>query len=649
MCGILGIVGNDPRSRERFRQALTLLAHRGPDGEGIWQDDDVLLGHRRLAIIDLSREADQPMIDSESGVVLVFNGEIYNYLEVRTVLTGEGVTFRTVSDSEVLLKAYLHWGQDMLSRLNGMFAFIVYDPRHKTVFVARDRFGVKPFYYAMVRGAFCFASEPKALLALDPALAEPDVQSIYDFLAHSQSFIGANTFFTSIHSLPPGHCATYKLGDRGLTTRPYWTYPQGEPASQSPEAALEEFTALFESAVRLRLRSDVPVGITLSGGLDSSAILASTVGQETKDFECFTSVYSGTERGEEMWAAKAAALAGRKLTSVVANMAEWYDTLQKVIWHMDAPGFSPAVFPLWRIMEEARKNGVPVLLEGQGADELLAGYTSYMPRQTRRIVHQMLRGRSGPGELIAHLRGSSATFGATNTLLWHLRTAMGSHYGRYQDRFGRRRLFTAGVTSGLSQRAPRDLPTKGRDVLFASLMRDHGANVLPPLLHYGDAVSMAHGIEARTPFLDYRLVEWVFKTEPPLVRSGHTKWPVRAYLDSKGFGAIAARREKVGYTVPLGNGIQAQSARLVREMISDNNAPLWNYLDRREVNKLFTAVLSSSNIGQTFHFYKIIALHMWLQNLAALRTMPLHRVDSKFERPASANSSSGGLMIASRQ
>ena len=374
MCGILGVLGRKPKiAKKQFASALDTLSHRGPDASSTWEGENAQLGHRRLAIIDLSENGTQPFLDPQSGLLIVYNGEIYNYLELRKTLEETGHTFHTGTDTEVLLKGYLEWGDRVLERCNGMWAFVIWDPKEQCAFFSRDRFGVKPFYYARGDGSFLFASEPKALHAINPALTEVNSNAIVDLIVNTRLHVGTQSPYKHIEALPAGHCGFYHALEDKLTTRRYWDYPETH-SDGSQVTNYDEFCELFDDAVRIRLRSDVEVGLTLSGGLDSSAVLSASRKVGAGGLKCFTSVYAGASGGELNWAQKAAELAGTQLTPVESNLETWWSTLENVVHHLDGPGFSPAVLPLWSIMKKSRADNVPVLLEGQGADELLAGY-----------------------------------------------------------------------------------------------------------------------------------------------------------------------------------------------------------------------------------------------------------------------------------
>ena len=285
MCGIVATVGIDERAvTTRGAEALRVIAHRGPNDEGIWTDGTAWLGNRRLSIIDLTAGGHQPMVHEATGVVITYNGEIYNYIELRTELETAGHSFKTQSDTEVLLAAYLQWGERCLSRLNGMWGFLIWDPRIQRAFFARDRLGVKPLYYAVADGGLSVASEPKALLALHPELRRVDEASLFDFLASGNLYTGRRSFYAGVQVLEPGHWGLYDPSASSPAISRYWSLPNTSPSSVDYGQAVQTFGDLLTDAVRLRMRSDVPVGFTLSGGLDSSAVLQAAADSDRRDW-----------------------------------------------------------------------------------------------------------------------------------------------------------------------------------------------------------------------------------------------------------------------------------------------------------------------------------------------------------------------------
>lgn len=604
MCGILGVMNHTDADRERLEHALLALAHRGPDGQGVFSSEKMIFGHRRLAIIDLTSDGSQPMSDESSRYTIVFNGEIFNYLELRSELIGEGIIFNTSSDTEVLLRAFDYWGPSMLGRLNGMWALAIWDERRKELFIARDRFGVKPLYYSSLGGRFIFASEPKAMFCLDARLATPSSHAIGRFFATNEVHAGEDTFYENIRSLAPGHFATIKL-DMAVEPRRYWDYPRHGVASSTKAF---DFGSLIESSVSLRLRSDVAVGLTLSGGLDSTAILAACAAQDWHP-KCYTSVY-GKHRGEERWASEAARIAGAPLESVDSAMQDWHATLEQAVYHLDSPSFSPAIVPLWAIMQRAREDNVPVLLEGQGADELLGGYPQYAPR----LLHDLWK-NCGPKEAWAGTKNLIRSFGGKSIFLWGVRQILPVlHAWWSSSRSGGSLLLKS-----FDYRGRRPGRRKSND-LFDLLRLDHSAAILPALLHYGDAISMAHGIESRLPFMDFRLVEATFATRPSLSTNGMTKAPVRDYLYRSGYGAIADRRDKAGYPTPVAAWAKDSGAQFVTAAISNPQDPCRAYLKEDAVHSV-VARAKKGDAMAVFQLFKVATTVMWLRNLERTRSM----------------------------
>ncbi len=620
MCGILGCIGNRSLQRKHFDSALSTLAHRGPDDQGVCEAEGVLLGHRRLSIIDLSRGGHQPMVDPESGAVIVFNGEIYNYLELREQLERYGHIFRTKSDTEVLLRAYLQWGAATLEKLNGMWAFAIWLPNQRKLFIARDRFGVKPLYYTHTKGSFAFASEPKALLSLFPDLRKPDSLAVYEFLAQGLLYTNGRSFYQDVHVFPIGHYGEYFAETNQFRMTRYWDYPDEKKISISNgHDAIEEFSALFEDAVKLRTRSDVPVGITLSGGLDSSAVLAAAMRKTAGERVCFTSVYGENERGESKWAKIAAEPYGMLPVEVEATKDGWLETLQQIGWHMDGPGYSPAVYPLWHLMREARKQGVLVLLEGQGADEALGGYPQYAIvaflslLKSSTSISALKRARNTWGNLCA-------TFTARWALLWLIRESFPSliaynrrHAGAYMTL---RQDFKADMEKHQSQAGcfQSQLSNTTYSPVNQRLLQDHSRNILPGLLHYGDAISMAHGVESRLPFMDYRLVEWIFANGDDVkIRDGHTKWVLRQYLKKVGQTRVAERKDKQGYPTPIESWLSENNGAAVRDLLLTPEARVTQFCDPRRIGLLLDRHLAG-RAGAGSNLYRLISTELWLRS-----------------------------------
>jgi asparagine synthase (glutamine-hydrolysing) len=615
MCGILAVIdrpGNLRVADELFSRALDLLRHRGPDDLGIWSDDHARLGHRRLSIIDLGPGGHQPMMDPQTGVTITFNGEIFNYIELRDELRTLKHTFSSQSDTEVLLRAYLAWGVDCLHRLNGMWHFVIWDPRDCTAFIARDRLGVKPSYYALSSRRLIVASEPKAILAIEPDHRRVDESALRAFLVHSALYTKDRSFYQGVHVLLPAHRAIFWAQTGEIRIQRYWT-PNSQEISCESSSDIDKFVTLVGDSVRLRMRSDVPVGLTLSGGLDSTAILTEAV-KHTKRLTAFTSTYlDQPSAGEEKWAR----LAARKYNNVDLNLIDartddWIHTLRKIAWHMDGPGYSPAVFPLWRIMEQARASGIPVLLEGQGADELLGGYLQYAALDTLGAVAQAARKPSAARlkELVRTVQRYSQTFSFGRLGLNMVRERVPNLLPAYRSIFGAlgtlRREFIG--EDAYFAREPGY-----NDSVHARLLSDLQHEILPGLLQYGDAISMAHSIENRLPFLDYRVVE--FCVSLPLqskIGNGQTKRILREMLVRAGQQEIAHRRDKKGYPTAIHAWLQARNGEIPRQLLLAPNARIHQYCEPARLQRLVDMHFRGVP-GRYSDIYRLISAEIWLQ------------------------------------
>ncbi|WP_167106212.1 asparagine synthase (glutamine-hydrolyzing) [Mycobacterium sp. DL592] len=617
MCGIVAIIGDGHANLGiRRQQALDSLIHRGPDDEGSWADAHAWLGHRRLAIIDLTSGGHQPMLHEPTGVVLTYNGEIYNYVELRAELQTAGHTFRTKSDTEVLLAAYLEWGEGCLSRLNGMWSFVIWDPRKQVAFFARDRLGEKPLYFAMVNGGLAIASEPKAILKLYPELRTPDDASVYQFLAEGDLYSSDRSFYAGIRVLRPGQCGRIVLGASSPTTRIYWS--PDDSALQEPDygRAVEQFGELFADSVRLRMRSDVPVGVTLSGGLDSSAVLQAAVAATESSggrVRAYTSVYESPNGfqsiDERAWAGL---VAGKyqsvDLQEISASTCDWLDVLTRVTWHLDGPGGSPAVFPLWKIVQHARASGTPVLLEGQGGDELLGGYTPYAAIV---LLDSLFRLRLPT--FAREFRSYAQTFSTLMLTLFIVRERTA-----FARRVYRRHVGALGTLNpDFVSRFERGASHKPARTVNARLNDDLTRDVLPGLLHYGDAISMAHSIENRLPFLDYRLVEFVGRLPAEFkVGNGETKRILREYLRSVGLSVVANRRDKLGYPTPISTWLAANGGEVLKCLLLSNDAETRAYCSPERVARLIEHHVGGGK-GAAHHLYRLLTTELWLRTCIA--------------------------------
>ena len=564
------------------------------------------------------------MVDEATGVKLTFNGEIYNYIELRKELEVLGHCFQSKSDTEVLLRSYLAWGEQCVERFNGDWAFLIWDPRNRKAFFSRDRFSVKPLYYTLARGVLSISSEPKALLLLYPELRKVNEKVLFRFLRESALYDSNDSFYDGINLLQSSHSGLYSPDENALSISRYWDWPTTSLNLQDDIQA--QFNFIFEDAVRLRMRSDVPIGLTLSGGLDSTAVMAiadKCLVNSTSPIKAYTAVYKGNSDDavddEQAWAALASAECPNvNHTLVVSTVKEWLQTLRKCIWHMDGPGYSPAVFPQWNITRTSSMDGVKVILEGQGADELLGGYTDYAAATFIERMRPSIR-KFNLSSFCKEMLQYYATFGASffMRLARLISPRLKNFNYRYFGLMGVMRNDFIERVDPYSQNLSA-MQNKSSVSLAEKLMRhDFMTSVLPGLLHYGDAISMANGIESRLPFLDYRLVE--FCSRLPIewkIRDGKTKFILREYLRVNGQVEIANRQDKKGYPTPLESFFKQNNGEMLREILLSPEAKIHDYCDAKKIKKLINRYLAGLKICEN-PLYRLLSAELWLRECIA--------------------------------
>jgi asparagine synthase (glutamine-hydrolysing) len=621
MCGIVGVIGPELPEDAVAARARDLMRHRGPDDAGSILMDGAWLASRRLAIIDVGEGGHQPLQDEETGVVVVFNGEIFNYIELRSELEGHGHRFRGRSDTEVLLRGYLQWGTTSVERMNGMWAFLIWDPTQHRLFFSRDRFGIKPLFMCTLAGGLAVASEPKVLTELYPSLRRPDDVAVARLLTEKRIYTDERSFYESISVLPAAHWGTFSPGDSAPTLTRFWDFPPEEDLAPSSRDDVEdEFAELLEDSVRIRLRSDVPVGVTLSGGLDSTALLHAT--RRASDagacLRAYTAAYAdsgadGATVDERSWARLAvSAYEGVHLREVAASSDSLVSLLRRIVWHMDGPGFSPAVLPVWQIVEAAHEDGVKVLLEGQGADELLGGYSSHVAAAlldslSQAVQHHRL---SAGVEALRTARGVPRSF-SVRRVLGDMLEEIIAPVGRWDLR--RSTVIQALRPELLPAPAPIRVAANDDTHLRRRLLEDFSRELLPGFLHYGDAITMAHSVEARLPFLDHRLVELCFRMPAEYkVRAGQSKAVLRSYLRAAGQGRIAARRRKRGYPTPTNEWLAAGNGAVLRAVLLDPGAKTRAYIlpDRLEglIDRHVSGMVAAGDV-----LFALLCTELWLQ------------------------------------
>src|SRR5262245_61120845 len=520
MCGISGCFGRH-WDRKQLESMVGAQRHRGPDDEGLYLDPSKIagLGHNRLSIIDLSPAGRQPMSGRDGSLMIVFNGEIYNFLELRAELSD--YQYRSRTDTEVILAAYERWGADCLDRLIGMFAFLIWDEREKRLFAARDRFGVKPLYYRVgVDGDLWLASEIKALHAAGIA-AEPDEVSWASYLTHGLSDHSERTFWKGVRQLPPGHYLKWRNGESRITRWYDLAQASGEEYDSRPvEETSEEYLSLLTDSVRLRFRSDVPVGVNLSGGLDSSTLLAliKTVQGESSEVRAFTFTCGDPEYDELPWTRQTLARTRHPLTVSQITPEEVPALAESVQGAEDEPFGGLPTLAYAKLFAEARKYGVIALLDGQGMDEQWAGYDYYLGAGERES------GRAGERESGESMRLSSLLPVSRSPALPLSRSSFpliqGTRGGAVRPDCLTAEFRAVAETFDL----PSPFPDRLRNLQY----RDARFTKIPRALRFNDRISMRSSTELREPFLDHRLVELALRQPPERKINGGTgKWMLR--------------------------------------------------------------------------------------------------------------------------
>ena len=578
MCGIAGIMnlyGKGVESEELAIMART-LSHRGPDGEGFallsdnFQEcrfcstDELLnqkggsyggFAHRRLAIIDLSDDGIQPMSYDDGRLWITFNGEIFNYIELRNELESLGRHFHTATDTEVLIQAYEEWGIDCLHKFNGMWAFAIWDLQRKRLFISRDRFGIKPLYYVKYNDRLAFASEPKALLKLPWVKKNPCEKAIADYLVHSREDCFRWTFFEGINRMEPGHFLLVPFGTTEVPEQKrWWNIENVLPFEKlSDDEAVEKFHELFESSIRLRLRSDVPVGTCLSGGLDSSAVVCVARPWLTPENQkSFSAVYdSAFELDETIFIDEILKYTGIENYRVYPNSESLIDDIEQLIYYQDEPFGSTSQYAQYKVFQLARETGTIVTLDGQGADEELAGYHYFFPVHFAGYLRR-LRLVNFISEFNAYRNKTSEKFSTSM-----LSTMAGLLSHRSMIRLANRYDKGRGI-SWVNQRIVKNAQSievpqylEFGDWLNRRLYEIFSVSGLPALLRYEDRNSMACSIEARLPFMDHRLVSFIFSLPAnQKIRNGMTKHVMRGALKGVIPESIRTRTDKIGFATP---------------------------------------------------------------------------------------------------
>lgn len=624
MCGIYASVGFAPD-----RARISIVAHRGPDGEG-WEtrsspSGPVALGHRRLAIIDTSEAGRQPFADPSGRFLLTYNGEIYNYRELREELTALGDTFHTHTDTEVLLAAWQRWGERALQRFVGMFAFVIWDDKEKRLFAVRDRFGIKPLYWVEGQGGVAFASEIKQLLDLPGGERRMNLPRVRDFLVGGISNHTAETMYAGVRQLRGGEWAIVDAqgGDGVHVTVRRWhdIGRHSSSISMSSKEAAETFRELMEQSIRLHLRADVPVGACLSGGLDSSSIvglMSRILPEDHRGLHTVSACFTDKSVDEKPYMDAVIHATGATPHFVFPKPEDAIEHAGLITWHQDEPFASTSIIAQWCVFEEAQRAGIKVMLDGQGADEILAGYHFCYPYHLAHLVRQIRVGsflstiaarRREQGRALASQLAQVA-FALSPPLLsdmaFKLRSERLNHGWLDSDilsSLGRQPSPLRTAAESLSLPSPRDVASLCDVMTYASN--------LPMLLQWEDRNSMAHSIEARVPFLDHRVVEFALALEAEHKLAGaETKKVLRQALADVLPPSVRDRRDKLGFATPEANWLKGPLRLLVVDGVAKTLEVCPGLLNAAGVRRMLDDFLKGRDaLGPAL--WRIVNLGIW--------------------------------------
>ena len=584
------------------------IAHRGPDDQGFFNDDSVYFGFVRLSIIDLSKSGHQPFISEDERYVMVFNGEIFNYIELREELTSLGHEFRTNTDTEVLLNSFIEWGENCQHKFNGMWSFAIYDKQLNTVFISRDRYGIKPFYYTFIDGDFYFSSEINGILNVDGFDRKPNNKIIFDYLVFNRMEHTNETFFENIYKLPHGHSITFNLNEPKLNLKIKKWYDLRESVFKAEDLEnSEEFKNLFFDAVKLRLRSDVPIGVCLSGGLDSSALTSVIIKElNVNNLNTFSAVYGkGYSADESHYINLYSDEPGNRFFTTPTADSLMSNLNKFVLAHAEPiPSTSP--YAQFKVMELAQEK-VKVTLDGQGADELLGGYHYMFAFYFKELLlnfRWIKLGKEVNFYFKNHRNFQPLSYLFFSLLPNKLKVIFGTKIAKDLDEsFIKENQYKSTIAENLYN-----------SKTFKDHLLDHFEYKLEHLLKWEDRNSMIHSIEARVPFLDHRLVERTLASDKLLhPENGTTKVLLRSAMSGIIPDKIRDRGDKIGFGTPQDEWFRTDVwNKFILELINSDSFKSRGIFNVSRVNKIYQEHYNKKrNVANTI--WKWIHLELWFR------------------------------------
>lgn len=608
MCGICGI--HDPRgniNQELVRKMSDALRHRGPDDEGYHFEEKIGLGFKRLSIIDLDT-GNQPMCNEDETIWIVYNGETYNFPFIRKHLEERGHKFKTKSDTETIIHGYEEWGVDVLKRMNGMFAFVLWDVNNERLFMARDRLGIKPLYYRLDRDKLVFASEIKAIVQDSNLKREVNPEALVDYLTF-QNVFGTKTFFKGIKKLLPGHYAL--MDEEGFRTVEYWDLDFKKEARYPEDYYVQRYKSMLKKSVKMELVSDVPVGFHLSGGIDSCSVAVAAKGEVDK-FRTFSGTFPEEDFDESPFAGQVARMLKAERHKISLESEQVTGMLAKMVYHLDEPRVGPGSVPQYYVAKLASQH-VKVVLTGHGGDELFAGYPSYLYPHIREAVGSKLRGRQ-LYVILRDMKARSAIEGWKRTVGLPLYTLINRDLKRYAREAVFRpkelnRLLKTGIRGQVGDYSTRDILDEygNRKEGLTPLERLQYIDIktyLPSLLDNEDRLSMAFSLESRVPILDHGIAEFSAKVPSMCKIEGLTLKNVPRKAARGVIPKDVIDHKKMGFPVPLAGWLRDGLGEYAREILLSDAAIRRGFFDMHYVELL----LEEHFVGISDHSEKIWCL-----------------------------------------
>jgi len=613
MCGIAGYLKlnkkpNKERSNLDLTEMLDLMSYRGPNDRGIYQDERVSLGNLRLSILDLGPAGHQPMENNDGSLIITHNGEIYNYIELKKDLQNKGYAFKTDTDTEVILTAYQEWGEDCVKKFNGMWAFAIWDKKNKKFFASRDRFGIKPFFYYQHKDIFVFASEIKSLLKNKKEINFP---FLYNFIDRQASYGNNQTLFKDIKFLPPAHNLTINLdASKKIRTNPYWDFSSDRfQKKYDYSQPVDTFRNLLIDSVKLRLRSDVPVGVCLSGGIDSSVITCIISKILKKKIKTFSSIYHQPGYGEKEFIDEVNQECQTESNLIYPNADNFFEILKSLIQHHDKPIRMPGAYSQWHVFKCAADK-VVVTLDGQGADELLAGYPYYYPYYLADLIKNLsiIKYFKTKKQIKEYLKKDYNKDVLKILFPWLIKFKyLFKEKKRWQDQ-----ILTNDFISKYGSSSIKKEPKVFSSYLNQNLYRTFVNTNLPMLLDNEDRISMAFSLESRVPFLDYRLVEFCFGLDYHQKINGYTtKYILREAFKDILPKKVYQRKDKKGFPTPLEHWFRHELRDDLEKIFNSGEFAKNNILDVQKIKKIFSDHLAGQDHSRIL--WRALVIHLWLE------------------------------------